>query len=452
MAAFKPERVLGCIQLAANVPGSTPVRVEVMPVGKFTHQGRTFTVTEKDLEGFAADINDRGDRIPIDYDHSFMEGGSSIAAGWYVPGSAEVSDGILSAEVEWTAQAAQEIKEGKYRFFSPEFSFKKKDQETGKLLPAHVVHASGLTNRPFFHQLAPVTASDRSLEEIFSAADYTDEERAELVKQGKAMSGNRYPVVTLNDFHNAVDDWNRTGQPADVKSFLMKRAKAEGWEDAMPDDWKTTSASAAGGKESTMKGLAEVYGLKADASEDEILAAAQAHREKATELETENTELKGKTVVEPDTLEQLKASAAKGEIAARKLHDSEQEHLLTAAVSEGKLLPTQKTAYAALFDIDPEGTTKMIGELAASAFPTSPIGHGNRDVITDEDGGRVEVMRATVDGNEYEADTDSARIDHEARRILTAAGKLTYSADEYFAAADLAQRKLGINRDPSVRA
>lgn len=386
----KPEHLLGCIQLASNVPGAKPSRIEVMPLGKFNLRGQKFTVTEADLEAFAADINERGDKISIDYDHSFIESGNSLAAGWFLPGTASVEGDRLMADVEWTAAAAQAIKEGKYRFLSPEFSFQKKDQATGKYSPGHQMHAAGITNRPFFDQLAPLTASAKGLAEIFAAAEGDEE----------------------------TDD-------------------------------DTTIASAAGGKESTMKGLAEVYGLKADASEDEILAAAQAYRQKATELETENGTLKAQVAAAPapipaDTLATLAASAAKGEAAAKKLHENEREALIAAAVREGKILASQKPAYAALFDTNPEETTKMVEALAANAFPLVPI--GSEESLVDEDGKKIDVMTATIEGSDYEAYPESAQLDAAAQRILTAAGKLTYTEEEYFVACTRAERELGLNR------
>lgn len=40
------------------------------------------------------------------------------------------------------------------------------------------------------------------------------------------MAGGRYPIYSQADVKHAVDDYNRTGQPSDVKAHILKRAKA----------------------------------------------------------------------------------------------------------------------------------------------------------------------------------------------------------------------------------
>jgi phage I-like protein len=358
-----------------------------MPTGKFTHGGKPFTVTAADLAAFAADLNSRD--VAIDFDHSFYEGRGSLAAGWFVKGSAKVEGDRLMVDVKWTPEAAADIATGKYRFISPEFSFKTKNQTTGKLEDGHQMHAAGLTNRPFFTQLAPLVEDD-----------------------------------TL---HMAASDDG-------IQTLLGTK----------PESDEETTAGAAGpnDKESTMKGLAEVYGLKADASEDEILEAARAAVSKTTELEGKVDELSKATTVTPDTLAQLTASAKRGEEAATKLHELEKDTAIAAAVSAGKILPTQTKAYGALFDADPEGTKADLEQMAANAFPVTPQGSGG-DI--DVDGAKVERIATKINGSKYVADDDSAKADALTRKILADAGKLTYTEEEYLAAADRAMTQLGIS-------
>src|SRR4051794_24860321 len=98
--------------------------VEVMPTATESRNGRwLFTITREDLETYARSLRERPGLVPVDYDHA---AGSTVAAGWFT-GQAEVRDTdrgpILVAEVEWTPQGAQDVRDGRYRRISPEFTF-----------------------------------------------------------------------------------------------------------------------------------------------------------------------------------------------------------------------------------------------------------------------------------------------------------------------------------------
>lgn len=150
--------------------------IHVMPEATEARNGDWFfTIERADLEAYAEYIKANPDRIPVDYDHAGAghRGGSSRAAGWFT-GDAQVRDDGLWAEIRWTPKAKQEIKDGEYRFISPEFTFANKDKKTGLMTKAKELMASTLTNRPFFRQLNPVTADEEIaglLEEIWVAAD-----------------------------------------------------------------------------------------------------------------------------------------------------------------------------------------------------------------------------------------------------------------------------------------
>lgn len=50
------------------------------------------------------------------------------------------------------------------------------------------------------------------------------------------MPGGRYPIYSQTDLQNAVNDYNRTGQPDAVKAHIQKRAKALGLKDPFASD------------------------------------------------------------------------------------------------------------------------------------------------------------------------------------------------------------------------
>lgn len=96
--------------------------------------------------------------------------------------------------------------------------------------------------------IAEVTAPvDSVIDELNRALgiekkDYSAEERKKMTDKGEAMAGGKYPIKSKADVENAVKDWNRTGQAADVKAHILARAKDLGCTDCVPDDWTSKAA------------------------------------------------------------------------------------------------------------------------------------------------------------------------------------------------------------------
>jgi hypothetical protein len=95
-------------------------------------------------------------------------------------------------------------------------------------------------------------------------------ERKKLAKSGKAMSGGSFPIRNTEDLQNAIRSFGRAkeSERADVKRHIIKRARALGKYDLVPDDWKKFSSKAV---------TASAEELKARlASAEERLGKAQA--------------------------------------------------------------------------------------------------------------------------------------------------------------------------------
>jgi hypothetical protein len=74
---------------------------------------------------------------------------------------------------------------------------------------------------------------------MLEARDVGPEERKKLEKKGAAMPGGRYPIVSVQDLKNAIQAYGR-GNPDDlaaVKKHIIKRARALGRTDLLPDGW-----------------------------------------------------------------------------------------------------------------------------------------------------------------------------------------------------------------------
>ncbi len=191
--------------------------------------------------------------------------------------------------------------------------------------------------------------------------------------------------------------------------------------------------------ETTTNPFAVALGLSADADEAAILAAIQEQKQKADKATTIETRLGGDLDVE-----KLVASAAKGEQAAKELHDMRRDTLLSDAVRDGKILPVQKDHYAAMYDASPDAVAKLLDATPAKTFKPTGSGSGTDDGAGD---GLTEIPASVRsrfaysddDTSRVTLDEDSARLHVAAEKILADQGKRRYTEDEYLAAIDQAR-------------
>lgn len=71
----------------------------------------------------------------------------------------------------------------------------------------------------------------------FLNRDFSEDERRRLAKSGEAMPDGSYPIVTKEDLSNAIQAIGRAKDPEATKRHIMKRARALGAEDMIPDSW-----------------------------------------------------------------------------------------------------------------------------------------------------------------------------------------------------------------------
>jgi hypothetical protein len=130
--------------------------IHALPIGKYEHPvyGELEFTPEK-VNDFALSVKNRvrGIDPDIDYDHKATDG---KAAGWVKDAKVE-GDG-LHLQVEWTKAASEAIKNGEYKYFSPEFDDEWTDGKGQK--HTNVLFGGALTNRPFLKDLLPVNLSE----------------------------------------------------------------------------------------------------------------------------------------------------------------------------------------------------------------------------------------------------------------------------------------------------
>jgi phage I-like protein len=138
--------------------------VQAMRVGEYHHPTYgLINFTHDRIQRFADSVKNkvRGIALDIDYDHKADPARGNEAAGWVE--DAKVEGDALYILVEWTKTAAEKIKEGAYRYFSPEFQDEWKRHDGIEF--RDVLFGGGITNRPFLKDLLPVNLSELTFAE-----------------------------------------------------------------------------------------------------------------------------------------------------------------------------------------------------------------------------------------------------------------------------------------------
>jgi len=134
--------------------------IEMLQAGEWEHpQYGVIAISEQDIDKFIQNFNDKVRKVDIAIDQEHMP--EKGAAGWVRTMNKVFEDGKarLKATVEWTALGIQLLKDGVFKYFSPEFDFAYEDMETHEEFQ-NVLLGGALTNRPYFKSLAPVALSE----------------------------------------------------------------------------------------------------------------------------------------------------------------------------------------------------------------------------------------------------------------------------------------------------
>lgn len=457
----------------AQIDGQGRSWVQVMQTGDRLRNGRYhFTITLPDLATYAQSIESNAGRIQMDYDHPDPSNARDTrAAGWFTgqtkvlaagdvrpDGSGQPADDPeLWSEVQWTPRAQQEIRDGEYRFVSPEFSFQERDAKTGLMTKAKAFLCATLTNRPFF-RMQPVTAADlddgflQALADRFGvavedltaiAADpskpYGDVEYADpgVLEDGKK----RYPLDTEDHIRAAWSYINQeknagqytADQLASIKSKIgaaMKRIGAnvtatEG--EDMPD----------------MKAVATALGLPEDATEDQIVAAAKAKTDSPGD---------DKNVVKLTNAQhaELEAKAALGVKASQDLAEMKVTTMFDDAERDNRMAPAERDTLTALCKSGDSFDDDRIAGVKA-ALDARPKG-SFKEQGTGGDGKPGTATAATAEAaDEFasahadDVDDDSVKVHVRAEEILKEDGVKASDPDyatAYVRAANKATREL----------
>ena len=160
--------------------------IEVMHAGEWEHpQYGLIKITDSDIDKFVQSFDNKVRKVDIAVDQEHMP--EKGAAGWYKTLKKVFEDGKikLMATIEWTKLGQQLIKDGVFKYFSPEFDFAYEDQETQEVFE-NVLLGGGLTNRPYFKSLAPVAFTEDLYAGFTSDKKKGGEKKMLTIKQLKA--------------------------------------------------------------------------------------------------------------------------------------------------------------------------------------------------------------------------------------------------------------------------
>lgn len=139
--------------------------VNAFRIGEWVHDlyGR-ISITQKVFDEIVKNFraNATGHELPIDYQHSTNDPSvepdkQGEAAGWVK--DIKVEGDRLYILVEWLESAAEKIKAGAFRYFSPTFDTAYKNKESGEELGITLL-GGALTNTPFLTDLDPILLSE----------------------------------------------------------------------------------------------------------------------------------------------------------------------------------------------------------------------------------------------------------------------------------------------------
>jgi hypothetical protein len=79
--------------------------------------------------------------------------------------------------------------------------------------------------------------------EIALKRAYNEESRMEMAKRGLALPDGSYPIKDMADLQNAIQAYGRAKDKEAAKRHIMKRARALGAENMIPENWMGKSAT-----------------------------------------------------------------------------------------------------------------------------------------------------------------------------------------------------------------
>ena len=373
-------RLLSEVSASENVPDE----IHVVPTGKWQHPVYgEMEITSAHIGEFVQNFKDKVRlKIPITQGHdNGMSGGELPAIGWF---DELIDRGVkgLYAVVSWTEEGKRLLREGAFKYFSPEFYEEYSDPETQDVRH-HVLVGGAHTNKPYFKELSPVVAfSEPGIIEQFN-----DTMNLKTILAKKASELSAEEKTFLREHKEELNDEQKTSFKSVFDENGGEGAGGEGGEGG-------SGAGDGNGDGGAGEGEGGSNGGQVQASE-------------------------GKTVqISAAELGALKQAADAGAKALQKIEASERKALIekltfSATNTEGRFLPKQSGAL--------ESFLKTLSESQRDAF---------RQIVSNMPKADVSMFKEIGDSGQ-EATGGVEDIAKQVQRLatekMTANNKLTYS-------------------------
>ena len=261
-------KLTACAGQGVELSG-VPKEIKILPLGRVRSQKGDFTVDEESFELIRKQFRDRKLDLVIDYEHQTLANVQAPAAGW-IKDLYKGGDAIV-AKVEWTARAAEYLRNKEYRYLSPVVLVRKRDQK------ATAIHSVALTNTP-------------AIDGMFALVNSLD---IEDLSEGGNIMDLKELAQALGLPEDAAEDEVRKAL-ADAARAAAEKARAA------DEDGPGESGGKQGEGEPEPEGagmvanstILSMLGLKADARTEDVAAAIMALRAGAPDTQAELLALK----------------------------------------------------------------------------------------------------------------------------------------------------------------
>lgn len=280
-------KLIACAGEGIELSG-VPTEIKILPLGRVHSQKGDFNVDEESFELIRKQFKDRKLDLVIDYEHQTLSDVQAPAGGW-IKELYKGEDAII-AKVEWTAKAAEYLKNKEYRYLSPVVLVRKRDQK------ATAIHLVALTNTPAIDGMFALVNS-LDIEDISEGGNIMD-----LKELAKALG--LPETATEEEIKKAVEDAAKAAER--LKEMEEKKPEDKPGEGGKPQEVAEVVANST---------ILSMLGLKEGAKTEDVAASIMALKTGTPDTQAELLALKQR-MQERDADEEVQKALKAGKITA----------------------------------------------------------------------------------------------------------------------------------------
>lgn len=280
-------KLIACAGEGIELSG-VPTEIKILPLGRVHSQKGDFNVDEESFELIRKQFKDRKLDLVIDYEHQTLSDVQAPAGGW-IKELYKGEDAII-AKVEWTAKAAEYLKNKEYRYLSPVVLVRKRDQK------ATAIHSVALTNTPAIDGMFALVNS-LDIEDISEGGNIMD-----LKELAKALG--LPETATEEEIKKAVEDAAKAAER--LKEMEEKKPEDKPGEGGKPQEVAEVVANST---------ILSMLGLKEGAKTEDVAASIMALKTGTPDTQAELLALKQR-MQERNADEEVQKALKAGKITA----------------------------------------------------------------------------------------------------------------------------------------